>query len=270
MTLRREVESRIALFEELSGIMGAMRSFALAELHRVMRREAAQHELLDSLEAIQAEMSRFLPPPARSKTDIWLLFGSSRGFCGSFNEDVASAWREKGGDRQPTLVVGERLASLIKMPPGPTVIAGGEGSMNAPETIEELISAIRQLRAMTDEDAGIVACVREESEVAIHRLLPLPLTKPGREQPLMVNEAPLKVSLEVSQHYLLHLILALLLRSIRVENRMRLVQMENALQHLERGREDLQRQRNHLRQEEIIEEIELTARGKFGIIIDNL
>jgi len=52
-------------------------------------------------------------------------------------------------------------------------------------------------------------------------------------------------------------LLALLLRSIRVENHMRLMQMETALRHLERGGEDLQRQRNRLRQEEIVEEIEL-------------
>jgi len=42
-----------------------------------------------------------------------------------------------------------------------------------------------------------------------------------------------------------------------VENHMRLMQMETALRHLERGGEELQRQRNRLRQEEIVEEIEL-------------
>jgi F-type H+-transporting ATPase subunit gamma len=49
----------------------------------------------------------------------------------------------------------------------------------------------------------------------------------------------------------------LLLRAIRVENHMRLMQMENALNHLERTSEDLNRQRNRMRQEEIVEEIEL-------------
>jgi len=49
------------------------------------------------------------------------------------------------------------------------------------------------------------------------------------------------------------------LRSIRLENRQRLLQMDNALRHIEQGRETLQRQRNRLRQEEIVEEIEITA-----------
>jgi F-type H+-transporting ATPase subunit gamma len=46
---------------------------------------------------------------------------------------------------------------------------------------------------------------------------------------------------------------------------MRLMQMENALQHLERGSEDLRRQINRLRQEEIVEEIELMARKRVGM-----
>jgi len=53
-----------------------------------------------------------------------------------------------------------------------------------------------------------------------------------------------------------------LLRSIRVENHMRLMQMENALNHLDEGGDELMRQRNRLRQEEIVEEIELMTSGK--------
>jgi F-type H+-transporting ATPase subunit gamma len=66
-----------------------------------------------------------------------------------------------------------------------------------------------------------------------------------------------EVASGVAEHYLFHSLLALLLRSIRVENHMRLMQMETALRYLERGGEELQRQRNRLRQEEIVEEIEL-------------
>ncbi len=41
MSQRREIEARLALYDDLSGILGAMRSFALAELRKVGKREYA-------------------------------------------------------------------------------------------------------------------------------------------------------------------------------------------------------------------------------------
>ncbi len=264
MTLRRDVENRIALFGDLSSILGAMRSFALAELHRVGSRESAQHALLDSLAETLDSVASLLPAPAPPHADVWLLFGSTRGFCGSFNEDVMHAWQNAGAP-QPAIVLGERLASLVPPGVGPNPVPGAEGSADAARTIGSLLAALREARARAGEDSGIVVCLREESEVRIHRLLPLPPPAKAAGPVPMAYEAPLAVALAVAEHYLFHRLLALLLRAIRVENRMRLVQMENALRHLEQGGEDLLRQRNRLRQEEIIEEIELTTRGKSGM-----
>ncbi|MDD1612906.1 MAG: F0F1 ATP synthase subunit gamma, partial [Methylococcaceae bacterium] len=66
----------------------------------------------------------------------------------------------------------------------------------------------------------------------------------------------------IAEHFLFHQMLAILVRSIRIENHMRLMQMENALRHLDEGSSNLLRQRNRLRQEEIVEEIELMTSGK--------
>lgn len=95
----------------------------------------------------------------------------------------------------------------------------------------------------------------------VQRLLPLPIrSEITLNNPLpLTNEIPADVARGVVEHYLYHTLLALLLRSIRIENHMRLMQMENALSHLEHGAEELRRKRNRLRQEEIIEEIELIA-----------
>jgi F-type H+-transporting ATPase subunit gamma len=81
----------------------------------------------------------------------------------------------------------------------------------------------------------------------------------------VINEAPATVAAGVAEHFLFHQLLALLLRSIRVENRQRLMQMENALRHLEQGSDELARQRNRLRQEEIVEEIEVITGMRGGM-----
>nr|WP_256360994.1 F0F1 ATP synthase subunit gamma [Methylomonas koyamae] len=113
MSQRREVEARLALFDELSGILGAMRSFALAELRKVGKREASQQQVVESLAAALQDLSGALPAAfyadtAETRADIWLLFGSVRGFCGSFNEDVIRFWQGAADGQAPLILVGER------------------------------------------------------------------------------------------------------------------------------------------------------------------
>ena len=262
MTQRRDIEARLELYDDLSGILGAMRSFALAELHKVLRREEAEHQVMNTLSGVMADVSSVLPPPAKQSTDVWLLFGSVRGFCGSFNEDVVRAWQENGADQLPTVVVGERLTTLISENISITPVSGAVGALDAPAVINRILAALNEVRSRVGLDTGLMACLRDEEGIHIQRLLPYPVTASGKNLFPLTNEAPLEVATKVADHYLFHSLLGLLLRSIRVENRMRLLQMENALQHLDKGSEGLKRQRNRLRQEEIVEEIELMARER--------
>jgi F-type H+-transporting ATPase subunit gamma len=106
-------------------------------------------------------------------------------------------------------------------------------------------------------------CWRDEERVDTVRLLPL-ASSPRRQQGRlpMTNEPPQKVAAGVARHYVFHKLLSLLLRSLHVENHLRLLQMENALRHLDRGRDELRRLRDQGRQEEIVEEIELILQQK--------
>jgi len=261
MSQRREVEARLALFDELSGILGAMRSFALAELRKVGKREAGQQQVVESLAAALQDLSGALPDAfyadtAKTRGDIWLLLGSVRGFCGSFNEDVMRFWRDAADGQAPLILVGERLHGLFDGHESARYLGGAEGGLDAPAAIDRILAAVTDLRGGGDH--GLVACIRDEQGARSQRLWPLPRT-PGSAPlaaPLTYQPAA-AVAAGVAEHYLFHSLLALMLRSIRVENHMRLMQMETALRHLERGGEDLQRQRNRLRQEEIVEEIEL-------------
>jgi len=136
MSQRREIEAQLALYDDLSGILGAMRSFALAELHRISRREEAQQEVVRVLAQALQDVAPFQPPPEPALVDVWLLLGSVRGFCGSFNEDVVRAWRAKGGQRQPLIVVGERLAATMPEQASLFPVAGADGGLDAAAAIE--------------------------------------------------------------------------------------------------------------------------------------
>ncbi|MGZ5001462.1 MAG: F0F1 ATP synthase subunit gamma, partial [Methylomonas sp.] len=137
-------------------------------------------------------------------------------------------------------------------------VGGAEGGLDAPAAIDRILVAVTELRGMDAVSFGLVAFFRDEQGVHTERLWPLPVVRRETEGAAPFTYMPaVEVATGIAEHYLYHTLLALLLRSIRVENHMRLIQMETALRHLERGSEELQRQRNRLRQEEIVEEIEL-------------
>lgn len=262
MTQRREIEGALTLYEDLSGILGAMRSFALAELHRVMKREASQQQVITALTRTMQDAAVFLPPQASADHDIWLLFGSVRGFCGSFNEDVLRSWRMANTSKQPSIVVGERLFALLQDEVGVVPVSGADSALDAATVIDRILFEFDKMQKIVGNPSGLVVCLRDEKGARVQRLLPLPTIEFEINMPPLVNAPAAEVATGVAEHYLFHSILSLQLLSIRVENHMRLMQMENALQHLERGGDDLKRQRNRLRQEEIVEEIELMARKR--------
>ena len=259
MTQRRELEAHLALYGDLSGILGAMRSFALAELRRVTQRESAQQQTAAALASAYAAMAPALPEPEPAVSDAWLLFGSVRGFCASFNEDVLRLWSEQGGKSMATVAVGERLHAMMPGHAATIVVPGAIGSGDAAAAIDRILAALPPM----EPGVGLVACYRDDGGARVHRLLPLENGRRDAELPLTYEPAA-RVAAGVARHFLFHRMLSLLLRALRVENHMRLVQMENALQHIERASDGLQRDRNRLRQGEIVEEIELILRDRKG------
>ena len=257
MMQRRDIERQLTLYDELSGILGAMKSFALVELRRVTKREEAEQHAVETVRQALDIMAPALPPTPQTSGDIWLLFGSTRGFCSSFNEDVLQMWKDKGGADSPTIAIGERLSLLLPKRSNIEWIPGASGAQDATETIAHLLSSIEKLRAKQSSEVGLVFCLHDEHETRTQRLLPLPVaSSKGLSDLPHTNEPPAIVAESVAEHYLFHSLFAFLLRSLYVENHMRLMQMENALEHLERKKDEMQLMRNRMRQEEIVEEIE--------------
>lgn len=260
MSRSRALDQRLALYGELGGIMNAMRSFALVELHRLAAREAAQQQTRQMLEQAMRELAPALPPPQASRGDIWVLIGTARGFCAGLNDEVLRCWQAHAGDALASIALGERLAAL--MPPGVVAIPGPAGAAGTVAALDSMLQAVEQARQRVGGQAGLVLCLRDDAGAVVKRLLPLPQPESGggRELPL-TNEPPARVALGVAEHYLYHSLLALLLSALRVENRLRLIQMDNARQHIDRASAELMSARNRLRQEEIIEELELIERA---------
>lgn len=252
MTERRDAEARLGLYDELRGILGAMRGIALAELLRVERHEPAQQRTCAALADTYAALAAALPEPPPPPTDTWILLGSVRGFCASFNEDVLRRWQAQATDAAATVVVGERLQSLLGAGGAILPVAGAVSVNEALPAIERLLDALAHI----GPGHGLMVCFRGEEGAVVQRVLPLPVPSANRYDPPITNEPARQVAAGVGRHLLFYRLLGLLVQSLHVENHMRLMQMENALNHIDRATEVLLGRRNHLRQEEIVEEIE--------------
>jgi len=263
MTSRRDIEARLGLYAEVAGILGAMRSFALTELRLVLRRQQAQQRVVDSLRLALRDLAPVLPAPRRPGADVWVLLGSARGFCGSLNEELMRHWHEHGGDTCPTVAVGERLGRLLPTTGNVSRLRGAAGTLDALQTMDRIIEQLSPARAGGAVEPGLLVCLHGGDGVRTERLLPLSTSSlPAGCALPRTNEPVSAVASAVAEHYLFHALLGLLLQAVQSENHLRLLQMEHALRHLERGSEELQRQRSRLRQEEIVEEIELLVQKR--------
>jgi F-type H+-transporting ATPase subunit gamma len=263
MSQRHAIEARLSLYDELSGILSAMRSFALTELHRVNQRQIDQQQVVDALTTVMGQLSAYLPQSGNDLKQpplhICLLLGTKRGFCGSLNDDLIRFYQTEITEPNIQLfLVGERLHTLFGEQPNICCINGGEGVLDATQVTDRIWTAISRLRDINTGNLTLSACLHNEHGIQLQTLWPIPSTNtpPAAYPPLTL--APLaEVAAGTALHYLYHQLLALLFHAIHSENHLRLMQMENALQHLQNGTEELRRQRNRLRQEEITEEIEL-------------
>ncbi|MCW8956751.1 MAG: F0F1 ATP synthase subunit gamma, partial [Gammaproteobacteria bacterium] len=75
--------------------------------------------------------------------------------------------------------------------------------------------------------------------------------------PPILNIEPVDFFIDLTEHYLFSALHRILYISLMIENQHRIQHLENALQHIDDKNEELSRKINVLRQEEIIEEIEV-------------
>ena len=263
MSQRHLLEERLSLYDDLSGIVGAMRNFALSELSKAVKREQAQQNVVKELENVLSVISEGFStykeaPLVQHKDDVWLLMGSVRGFCGSFNEDVVRFWKAQSSAKGPVILVGERLHNVITDVESLLLIDGAESCLDTVSVIDKLIQVIQGVSYKNN--VGLIVCFRDKGAVKSQRLWPLADNLLNPKHPAPMTYAALdEVIVDVAEHYLFHKLLIALLQSILEENHLRLIQMEAALRHLDEGRYDLVLKRNRLRQEEIVEEIELMS-----------
>lgn len=272
MTKPREIEDHLFTLREITGILGAMKNFALLETQKLARLSSTQHRVVEGIEMTAADVLTFYPAGTRrlgQGRPVYLLIGSERGLCGDFNDllfDRFTRLAPVGADQQHDLIlVGSKLAEKLK--DDPRIVASVPGPAVAEEVPSVLIHLTDTLRAVQARsksesplDLTILHHRAETDEIAVEVRRPFhPVERQATRYPYppSLTLDPFVFVAELFDHYLIAILHEVFFSSLMAENLKRFQHMEQAIQRLQRDIEELTLTRNRLRQEEITEEIEV-------------
>jgi F-type H+-transporting ATPase subunit gamma len=264
MSSLADISQRLGRLREISGIMTAMKSLSLVETRKLARFIEHQRGMLANIEDAAADFLHFFPAgAARAQSAILLVVGAERGFCGNFNERLLLALRHLPSmESEPALlVVGQRLAA--KLAGRERVLAQLEGptvTEEVPAVLDRIMDALHlAVSQLAGEGAALYGLAHAgEDEPALKRLLPLaPRGAAHHGHAPRLQLAATEFFAELLDQYLLAALYGLLYESLAAESRRRLAHMEHALDRLGETVAHLTLKRNALRQEKIVEEIEV-------------
>jgi F-type H+-transporting ATPase subunit gamma len=261
MSSQVELSQRYDRLQEISSIMTAMKSMALVETKKLARFIEHQRRMLSNIETAAADFQNFFSMEHYDETQpaVMILIGSERGFCGNFNEHLMDALYAlpiiKNAIPVQLVVVGSRLSA--KLDKRSDVIARSEGptvTEEVPAVLNRIMDALRKASGA----ALFVLAYEAEGTPVLKQIIPFePVSKRKFTNPPSLQLSPSEFLTEMLDQYLLAILYGLLYESLAAESHQRLAHMEQALNRLDETVSKLNLKRNAMRQEKIIEEIEV-------------
>jgi len=269
MTRRRDLEHHRHSLGEIRDIMNSMKTLAYMETRKLARFLDAQHAVVESIESVAADFLSFHAdtlPEVGETTPVYLLIGTERGFCGDFNQALVHHL-ESALDAQPAgkpilIAVGRKLHSLLEN--DTRVAALIEGASVVEEVTVVLNQMVYELSSLQERHGMLTVYGLYhggDDGIVMQKLLPpfqQCLHQPQRfPHPPVLNLPPAEFLIELTEQHLFAALHSMLYTSLMTENHNRVTHLEGAVNHLDDESDELVRQCSALRQEEIIEEIEV-------------
>jgi F-type H+-transporting ATPase subunit gamma len=267
--LRLDLEHHRNSLGEIRDIMNSMKTLAYIETRKLARFLDAQHAVVQSIEEVAADFLSFHAdslPEATETIPAYLLIGTERGFCGDFNQALVNHF-ETALDTQPDgkpilIAVGRKLHTLLEN--NARVAALIDGASVAEEVTNVLNQMVCELSSLQEQHGMLTVYGLYHSEndgIVTQKLLP-PFQQYLHQPPFFPHSPVLHLSprqflFALTEQYLFAALHAMLYTSLMAESHSRITHLEGAVKHLDDKSDELARQCSALRQEEIIEEIEV-------------
>jgi F-type H+-transporting ATPase subunit gamma len=268
VTRLRDLELHRHSLAEIRDILNSMKTLAYMETRKLARFLDTQRAVVGSIEEAAADLLHFYPetlPGMQASAAIHVLIGSERGFCGDFNRSLLrrlTTALEPAPGEPLLLAVGHKLATLLQ--DDPRVAAFIEGASVVEDVPRLLHQLVAQLTTLQEQRGGlIVHCLfhTSQAEIGVRQLLPPFQSLPSKPVDLRfapaLNLPPRQALSGLSEQYVLAALHEMLYASLWAENFSRVSHLEGAVKHLDDQSAELTRQSHALRQEEIVEEIEV-------------
>ncbi len=275
MSRRHELQRRLRTLAEIDDIMESMRLLSLLEIRKLSRFINCQRRVVELQEQAATDFLSFYAPQRpvggpRPKP-VFIVVGSERGFCGDFNaalRECLEALRRAGGLPEPTvLAVGRKLAADLDD------LGVAVRLLDGPGTAEEIPGVLQRLVARLNECIEAAGDIRltvlhhggEHGAVMATPVIPAFERLPPPRQRL-ANTPRLYLSPEaflsgLVEQYLFAVLHEILFTSLLHEHQRRVQHLDGAIRRLGQTLEELGRQSNALRQEEITEELQVILLG---------
>ncbi len=270
MTQRHLLEQHRQTLKEVRNIMNSMKMLAQMETHKLADFLNAQRAVISHISTVAADFistyPEALPQPSESQT-IYLLLGSERGFCGNFNESLLQHMENhilKNRTGIPMLIAtGRKLCAQLEQDPRVVALINGANVIEeAKNSLFEIINTLVHLQT-AHQTPSLIAIYHnpDKEQIVTTEVLPpfeeYRMAAPSSPHPPLLNVPQQAFLSELIEHYLFATLHEIMYLSLMAENQHRVRHLEGAVQHLDDKSADLVRQCNALRQEEIIEEIEV-------------
>lgn len=269
MTRRRDLERHRHSLGEIRDIMNSMKTLAYMETRKLARFLDAQINVVESIEEVATDFLGFHAdtlPKVNEPTPVYLLIGTERGFCGDFNQALVhhleSTTHTQPAGKPILIAIGRKLRALLDSDTRVDTFVDGAS------TVEEVTVVLNRMVyeiSFLQEQYGMLAVYvlyhGGNNGVVTQKLLPpfqYQLHQPLHySHPPLLHLPPSTFLVELTEQYLFAALYAILYSSLMAENHNRVTHLEGAVRDLDDHSEELARQCSAMRQEEIIEEIEV-------------
>jgi len=262
MSKRRDVEGHINSLTEIHSIMKSMKNLAMMEGQKLVRYQNMQQQVLDAITRALNDVRCHFAPEASwaDAAPIYLLLGSERGFCGAYNEQLLGVLEQQPGHGDaPVIGVGSRLVGpLEKSYPDAICLPGAAVADEVDKVLASAISTLNHQREKHGElRLEVIYFQPDTHEARCQSALPSLEEKSGQGFAPLINLPSHQLLGELLEHYLFAVTHTLFFEAMLAENQRRMQHLDQAGRHIEHQSDDLRKRSNALRQEEIIEEIEV-------------
>ena len=270
MSRRRSVLQHQRQLQEIRDIMNAMKNLAYLETRKIARYLANQRAITVHIQTVAKQLLHCFPElrsAATTSTSIIIATGAEHGFCGAFNDQLIHAMTQilPGETRvAPSfIIIGYKLGQKLR---DDARVAGLiEGASIAEEIDSVLDRVVDKIISLHREDRNFeIKAVFHDPDaltVRVKHIFPpfmdIELDESFPSGMPAMNLPPRELFRELADQYLFAALYEIAYLSFMAENQSRLEHLDQATNQIDNRLVELKRRSNALRQEEIIEEIEV-------------